>query len=140
MNLICNWPRSLPYRIKVKLLSHFVISTIWFVYMSWYALVSLNLFWLFPGVSVDLPDQNTWLAGGLCLKYDISNVLKRRTQSMKEGKEDYRRYKGRRNPQTERGGGWVRDYGHWLPLFLCTFKVSILVNSVSWCNGPYIDF
>jgi hypothetical protein len=27
----------------------------------------------------------------------------------------------------------VRDYGHWLPLFLCTFKVSILINSVSWC-------
>jgi hypothetical protein len=46
------------------------------------------------------------------LKYDISNVLKRRSQSMKEGKEDYQRYKGRRNPQTERGGGWVRDYGH----------------------------
>jgi len=31
---------------------------------------------------------------------------------MKEGKEDYQRYKGRRNPQTERGGGWVRADGH----------------------------
>jgi hypothetical protein len=34
----------------------------------------------------------------------------------------------------------MRDYGHWLPLFLCTFKVSILINSVSWCQyfvSPY---
>jgi hypothetical protein len=37
------------------------------------------------------------------LKYDISNVLKRRSQSMKEGKEDYQRYKREEEIHRQKG-------------------------------------